>query len=121
MNKFKTFETVSEFLQENRLWTMKSQLKNSDKPLTKSTPIYITGIFGPQGKTTLKNLLKKEGYVNVREMEEVYNDVRNNWSLYCLEEPKEFQIMKIFEDQNKYLIEKYMKNGVVFDFGKETL
>jgi hypothetical protein len=100
-------EKINEFLMNHPFLKFETTLSNVEKPLTKDTPIYITGVSGPQGKTTLKNILIEDGYTNVLELEDVWNE--------C------FDTDESFEDKNAEYIKKYKKEGLVINFGKLTL
>lgn len=107
-------EKIIEFLKNNPLWKFETDLPNGEKQLTKDTPIYITGISGPQGKTTLKKLLIEDGYTNVLELEDVWNE--------CFDKAKDpDDVIKLFKDKNAEYIKKYRKEGLVFNFGKMIL
>lgn len=105
---------IEEFLENNSLWNLETNLSNVGKQLAKDTPIYITGISGPQGKTTLKNLLIEDGYTNVLELEEVFHKCDNK-----AKNPDD--VIKLFKDKNAEYIKKYRKEGLVFNFGKMIL
>ena len=121
-------EKIIEFLNKNPLWKFESQLANVTKSLTKDTPIYITGVSGPQGKTTLKNLLIEDGYTNVLELEEVFNESIEETTNYLKARRKSYtdaqfsrMVNNCFEDKNTKYIEKYLKEGLVINFGERTL
>ena len=105
---------IKEFLENNPLWKFETDLSNVEKQLTKDTPIYITGISGLQGKTTLKNLLIEDGYTNVLELEDVWNE--------CFDKTENNKdTIKLYEDKNAEYIKKYRKEGLVINFGELTL
>lgn len=119
---------LKEFLDKNHLWKLESNLANIKKPFTKDTPIYITGISGPQGKTTLKNLLLKVGYTNIKELEDTYNESVEEATRLLRARRKRYtesQFREVVEDcfakRNAYYIEKYLKEGFVINFGEKTL
>ena len=68
-------EKIVHFFQVNDLWKIKTHVIDLWEGFKKDTPIYITGDFGPQGKTTLKKLFLEDGYTNVLEMFDVFSDV----------------------------------------------
>ena len=129
MNRYiENFNTLEEFFNTNSLWRCKCYLRE-DMNAHKDTPIYITGTFGPQGKTTLKNLLIKEGFMYVLEMESVYLNSCDKIDKELGKRKKktikrsilENLYIKEFKKQNKELISKYMKEGLVYDFGDKLL
>lgn len=103
---------IEEYLRQNKLWKIRFDFDKVREEVSKDTPIYITGSFGPQGKSVLKRLLISEGYTKVKEHEAVVNESRHispaDWS-------------SIFKEKNKAYIEEYTKKGIVFDFGRSTL
>ena len=111
--------TVKEYLNENKLWKASIDM---DKfwELGKDTPIYITGIDGPQGKSALKHLLIGEGYTNVLEMDDV------RW-MEAEEKKERFGFLKdsdlkaTLAKTERLIISNYKKTGVVFDFGNKLL
>lgn len=121
-------EKIKEFFDKNHLWKFESNLANITKPFTKDTPIYITGVSGPQGKTTLKNLLIEDGYTNVLELEQVFHESVEEATKLLKARRKpytESQFREVvedcFENKNAYYIQKYLKEGLVINFGERTL
>ncbi len=96
MEKF----TLTQFLLTNTLYKTSGKGDFSNK----NVPIYITGAYGPQGKTTLKHLLIEEGYTNVTELADCnYFDPKKADKLDALNKTK------------------YIENGIIFDFGDKFL
>ena len=118
-------EKIYQFLNTNKLWKMRTNTENIGVAITKDTPIYITGDFGPQGKTTLKDLLIEDGYTNVLEMEEAFLTFYKRTEEMYKPSKRQRNIDRIvretFEKENNRLIQEYMEKGVVIDFGKEFL
>lgn len=119
-------EKIIGFLNKNPLWKFESQPANATKPLAKDTPIYITGVSGTQGKTTLKNLLTEDGYENVLELQDALNESVEEAENRLRGKPHDYaqfirMVNDCFEAKNAKYIQKHLKEGLVINFGEKTL
>lgn len=108
-------KAVNEYLRQNGNCRICTSLDMLHKEPSKDTPIYITGTYGPQGKSTLLRLLIAEGYTNVMELEDIHN-ICVNTAVITLDNIKE-----AVAKRDAATIEEYSKKGIVFSFGNRFL
>ena len=111
---------IEDYLIQNRLWRIRFDFDKIRENVDKDTPIYITGTFGPQGKSVLKRLLVSEGYTKVKEFADAMADAKSAIPWNARLDIRRHWLGD-FERLDQDLVDKYAKKGIVFDFGKETL
>lgn len=125
---------ISEYLSQNPLWKAKMRLSSLHMDLEtmpKNTPIYITGTFGAQGKSTLKRLLEKNGFTAVKEYDDTHKEAIEDAKRILTimkksgkdhtEADFKAAYWKRLDKRDAYYKEEYAKNGIVVDFGPRTL